>query len=243
MKIEKLNENIIKTEEKIAKKEATIEKKQAKIAKLQKKVTITQTLEELTWISSEERTAEMNDQMDILYDISGLEDDIARAEKEIATLNQKLNEYKDKKAIEAAKEAEVPEVLKDLMECIIEENDKADIEYQAKLKAEYNEIGYKEFVRKHKAAKYDFLWKNKEAIHKDNTEYARNLVFDLIGRTKETIGNITSWKNITITHGTHNIPALNGYVEGEKGKAVLESIYAGGYNIQKLHIRVLVKKI
>jgi chromosome segregation ATPase len=243
MKIEKLNEYITKTEEKIAKKEATIEKKQTKIEKLQKKVTVTQTLEELTWIPSEERTAEMNDQIDILFDISGLEGDIERAKKEIANLNQKLDEYKAKRAAEIAKEAEVPEVLRILMNHIVEENDKADAEYQEELKAEYREIGYKPFVQKYKAAKYDFLWKSKEAIHEDNVNYAKALVFDLINRTKETIGSITSWDNITITRGTHGIPALNGYVEGEKGKAVLESIYAGGYNIQRLHIRVLVKKI
>lgn len=243
MKIEKLNEYITKTEEKITKKEATIEKKQAKIAKLQKKVTITQTLEELTWIPSEERTAEMNDQIDILFDISSLEDDIERAEKEITTLKQKLNEYKIKKAAESAKAAEVPEILKKLMELIITDNDKADLEHQAKLKAEYKEIGYKPFVQKYNAAKYEFLWKNAEAIHKDNVAYAESLIFDLIRRTKETIGTITSWNNITINCGTHNIPALNGYVEGENGKAQLESILAGGYNIQKLHIRVLVKKI
>ena len=243
MKIEKLNELIAKTEEKINKKNTTIEKKQNKIAKLQKKVTIEKTYEELTYLPTEERTDEINEQMEILSNIEDLKDDIERAENDVIDLKRKLNDYKVQRAQESAREAEVPEVLKQLMQIIITENDKADIEYQKQLKAEYKELGYKGFIAKYKSAKYEFLWKKEDAIHKDNVEYAKNLVFDLINRTKETIGKIISWKDITITYGTHGIPALNGVVEGENGKARLESIYAGGYNIQKLHIRVLVKKI
>jgi hypothetical protein len=243
MKIEKLNELIVKTEEKINKKNTTIKKKQIKIAKLQKKVTIDKTYEELTYIPSEERTDEIREQMLILLDIEELRSDIKRAEKDITELENKLNDYKIQKQQESKKESEVPEVLKQLMENIVTENDKADLEYQKHLKTKYNELGYKDFVKKYKHTKYEFIWKKEEAIHEDNVNYAKNLIYDLINRTQETIGVITSWSNIIITQGTHGIPALNGVVEGENGKARLESIFAGGYNIQKLHIRVLVKKI
>ena len=36
---------------------------------------------------------------------------------------------------------------------------------------------------------------------------------------------------------------INGYVIGEDGRAIVETISAGGYNIQKYHYRLLVKKI
>jgi len=140
MKIEKLNELIAKTEEKINKKNTTIEKKQNKIAKLQKKVTIEKTYEELTYLPTEERTDEINEQMEILSNIEDLKDDIERAENDVIDLKRKLNDYKVQRAQESAREAEVPEVLKQLMEIIITENDKADLEYQNKLKVEYKEL-------------------------------------------------------------------------------------------------------
>lgn len=36
---------------------------------------------------------------------------------------------------------------------------------------------------------------------------------------------------------------LNGYIKGENGTCKIETICAGGYNIQCLHYRVLIKKI
>ena len=56
---------------------------------------------------------------------------------------------------------------------------------------------------------------------------------DAMGKKK--VGEITEWK-LWFTS-----KALNGYVTGTKGSATIETIIAGGWNIQRRHNRVLVK--
>lgn len=36
---------------------------------------------------------------------------------------------------------------------------------------------------------------------------------------------------------------LNGVIQGTKASVSVESVFAGGYNIQRLHVRTLVKPI
>ena len=58
----------------------------------------------------------------------------------------------------------------------------------------------------------------------DKYEKIQNKVFDKIGEIKE----------VEVT--------ANGYMlEGKKGKAEMEIITAGGYNVQAMHYRVLIK--
>ena len=85
-----------------------------------------------------------------------------------------------------------------------------------------------------------------EAIHKRNNKIATQLVINLIERIKDKIGEVKTYKNLHVTDGNawhDNGTAINGFVEGEKGKVQVSSIVAGGHNIQRLHVRVLVKKV
>lgn len=63
---------------------------------------------------------------------------------------------------------------------------------------------------------------------------------DIIDRTNRVVGQITDASELRIgsTRGE-----LNGFITGERGKAEVESILAGGYNIQCLHIRTLIKPV
>lgn len=68
----------------------------------------------------------------------------------------------------------------------------------------------------------------------------RNKILDLIERVTKVTGVIT---DASMLHIGDKNGELNGYIIGELGKAYIETIGAGGYNIQCFHYRVLVKKI
>ena len=61
----------------------------------------------------------------------------------------------------------------------------------------------------------------------------------LIKRVNKEVGSIV--KAISLNVGVNG--ELNGYIKGENGTCKIETIYAGGYNIQCLHYRVLVHKV
>lgn len=61
----------------------------------------------------------------------------------------------------------------------------------------------------------------------------------LIARVNKEVGSIE--KAITLKVGVNG--ELNGVIQGENGKCKIETIYAGGWNIQCLHYRVLIHKI
>ena len=68
-------------------------------------------------------------------------------------------------------------------------------------------------------------------VKKESDRKKKNLLKRIEKRTGE------------ITKASLNIGAnseLNGIIEGNKGKIKIETIYAGGYNIQCLHFRMLI---
>ncbi len=63
---------------------------------------------------------------------------------------------------------------------------------------------------------------------------------DLVTRVQDIVGTITNAEHLSI--GNQN-GELNGYVEGTNGKCSVETISAGGWNIQCYHYRVLIHRI
>lgn len=246
MKIETLRDRLDKAIAKVEKKENTIVKKTAQIEKKY------QLLEKLGVHDPKSYGRfDFNDHTnknDIYWtycDISDLENDINRGHNEIEEIKKTITKYELQLAGELERErlfiTEVPKILKTLEEQLIQTWDIWDKERREFLNKKYDELGYKNFVRQYTSTDYDLIHKSDDEIHSSNQIGAHSLVLDLYNRVKDITGEVTDWSNIVATQGTQGIAVLNGFVIGKEGRAKVESIAAGGYNIQKLHVRVLVK--
>lgn len=75
-------------------------------------------------------------------------------------------------------------------------------------------------------------------VKKDLEEEANRKYDFIIERTNEITGKITDASGLKV--GAKD--DLNGYIKGEKGIAKVQTIRAGGYNIQCFHFRTLIYK-
>ena len=132
----------------------------------------------------------------------------------------------------------VPECMKNMQVELVSEWDHFDMDRRKGLYEEYKKLGYREFAARHSRADMDLTRKTDAEIHKDNVRSAESLVVDLYVRINAVTGDVTDWSGIY-----YGGKALNGFVTGELGKVKVESIVAGGYNIQRKHVRVLVHEV
>lgn len=254
MKITTLKERIEKANTKIEKKQNTIVKKTAQIEKKYK------ALEKLGVEDPENKNGEnfrhLQETDEELFhniywlyvDIKHLNEDITRGGKEIEATKKTLEKYELQLAGEIEKESifltEVPEVFKSLIDELVTTWDAWDKDRRERLRKVFNELGSREcFKRGYTGADYEFRHITDEKIHENNTRDAKALILDLYSRVKDITGEVTNWSGIEATQGTGGFTVLNGVVIGKEGRAKVESILAGGYNIQRLHVRVLVHEI
>lgn len=252
MNITTLQERIAKANEKITKKQNTIAKYHKTIEKKTNAL-----IEKYNW-NPEDREQhiatlqsrgftekEASDICWTIYDIENAEEGIENNTKQIEETLKTIAKYETQLASELKKEATVankyPEEFKELKTNLVEEWTRYDLNRKASLRAKYNELGYKEFMKQYKWAGYDFMRKTEEEIRKDNNRTADALILNLWNRVNEKVGDPTDYDLHLENGNSIEGIALNGIVVGTKGTARVESILAGGYNIQRLHIRVLVK--
>jgi DNA repair exonuclease SbcCD ATPase subunit len=81
------------------------------------------------------------------------------------------------------------------------------------------------------------FWTDEE-IRQESNKSAQNYVLDLLERVTKYVGEITDYSNLYL-----NGIAINGIIEGTKGRVSLETILAGGWNIQRLHNRTIIHKL
>ena len=140
---------------------------------------------------------------------------------------------------------EVPEVLQILKNQLIENWNEYDLNRKALAKKRRDEIRADKVKYPARMADYylsksdiNILYKSDNEIKNENEKKANFTVAKLYYQVKEKVGNIYGWDYIRLQNHL-----LSGQVHGDKGSVYVETIYAGGYNIQKLHFRTLIKSI
>lgn len=238
MKLETLRERVNNTKAKIEKKQNTITKKIALIEKKERQI---------EKLGADPGTATKSDNMEarwLAYDIESLREDVERNEREIEEAKASLEKYEAQLAGEIEREAilirEIPETLKKMQAELVKRWDAWDVERRELVRAKYTELGYREFFKKYSGADYELRHKTDEEIHNANMQDAKALIIDLYYRVRKFTGEVTDWSSVRAEAGAQGMTVLNGYITGKEGRARVESILAGGYNIQRLHVRVLV---
>jgi len=133
---------------------------------------------------------------------------------------------------------EMPEIFAQLKTDLANEWTQYDISQREYMKEQKHKLAWSEFRKMYKYSIEYMLDRTDEQFLSVNLRTAESFIIDLYNRVKAVTGSVTDWSGIS-----YRGKALNGYVAGEEGKAVVETILAGGYNIQKLHMRVLVKSL
>ena len=189
-----------------------------------------------------EGTKEHDDCYWSICEYEGKLEDIKSAEKKLKAAQEILANWKTKLKEQIKKEntiaTEMPEIFRQCQQELADEWTQYDIAARERMKAKRAELGYKEFRKIYKFNQEQELNKSDEEFIKSNLQSAESFIIDLYNKVKAITGDVTDWSHIR-----YSGKALNGLVIGKDGKAAVETIVAGGYNIQRIHYRVLVKKL
>ena len=194
------------------------------------------------------RNEQNNEAIWAFIDLDIYKEDVERLKRELEEISASIEEYKGKVAesnkVEDIFTNEIPESMKQLQTELVEKWTEWDLNKQQRiLKYKNQHLTYRDVMNKFSRYEWtEFAYLEKDQIIKQNEKDAKILILDLYKRIKYITGEVTSWKNITLTQGAYGMPALNGYVEGKEGRCKVESIVAGG-PVQRLHIRVLTREI
>lgn len=180
---------------------------------------------------------------DLYWDICDYEGklrDIKDATKKLADAERIADNWQEKYNITIKREmmlaTKVPEAFKKARQILVDNWVSWDISRRNIIKKRREELDYKEFRKLftyYEEATYN---KTDEQFRKIEEVKADAWLLDLCNRVKEICGDITD-----CSHVKWGGKCLDGVVYGTKGKAIVNTIVAGGYNIQKLHLRTLVR--
>ena len=217
MEARQITERIEAVKERIAKREKTYQRHLNGIAKLEAKI---------------QKEEDEQEKRFMEYDVAGKKEDAERCLRKISDDEALIQKYQEQRArqeeVETSYTNKVPDVLKDLENQLAEEWTAWDLQRRDSLFGK----------TKQTAAEFTLAYMSDEDIAKACRKEAKQMVIGLYERVYSKTGKVKSWAGIRA-----NGLQLNGVVEGESGKVSVETVYAGGYNIQRLHIRTLVHEL
>lgn len=197
---------------KIAKLKGTLARHEARRARKQKALNVEQDKDARFWLA---------------FDIDAAEEDINRTLHRIVEARTALNKaIKEQEAAKAAENA-LPRQLKSFRDQIVESWTSWDIAERDKSDAKPNCWG----------------WRTDEQLREANFKAASRLVASFLQRVEKVAGRAVDFTGLSVANGNSmEGAAINGLVAGDRGVALVQTIAAGGWNIQRFHYRVLVNK-
>lgn len=179
---------------------------------------------------------------DVDWEIKHAKEDLETAKAQLV----KIKASEIKKQTEEDIMNSMPTAIIDFMEKTIKAWDTYDLNMRARIieekKSAITREDRAEIVKKYGAVLIRISRMTTEEIKNENAKFAKILVLNLYKRVRDITGEITDARGLHVTMGNNGYAVINGNIIGKDGRAVVESIGAGGYNIQRWHIRTLVKQ-
>lgn len=238
---EELKKKLEKAQENVAKRQKTIERQKTQLEKKK------EAARKLGCDPETENARDYAGQRDhskywALCDVSDKQQEIEESYKKLKELERIAANWEEKLnaqvALERTYEFEMPVIFQQCKEDLTEDWTATDIRRRKIMKENRAKLSWDEFRKLYSYGQEQEYNKTDEEFRKANARDAELFIIDLYNRVKAITGEVTDWRNIHY-HGK----ALNGLVIGKQGTAKVETILAGGYNIQRLHMRVLVHEV
>lgn len=243
-KLEKAEEKVTKCENTIERHKKQLEKRQFKLLRVEWMAQYMDDLKSVMW-DEEKRSEYKRVTGDDLYwdccDVQDKEEDIKGAKRKLEDQKKVVSNWREKLVKQVEKELKiatvVPEAFKEAKEALVESWTESDLMMQATIRKASEELDYKTFSKMYSySAREFYLYKDEQDFRRINEHDAEMWLLDLYNRVVAVTGEITDTSGIR-----WGGKCLDGFIVGKEGKAVVETIEAGGYNIQKWHLRTLVK--
>jgi len=203
---------------------------------------------------------------DYIESIENAQRDIAEKEKTLETYRNRLAEAEERDSVFET----MPDCMREFLDSIIESWDAWDRMRRESVKDARHEYytlqdeyrsAVREYGKNSDEAKrinremreieegysrfewIDLPYLDDDQIHERNVKAGKALVLDLYDRVSAITGGFQTADGLKMTRGNNGFAVINGFVTGNGRTAKVQSVGAGGYNIQRFHIRTLVHEV